>query len=95
MVHTATETECYISLLGNRQWGKVGNEPTIVRFGIAFTDNAYYVKSSMLNDNKSIYGDIDMQVVKLSKAEAEMYLQGFNSGTDSNYRGYLWIAVGR
>ena len=88
---------CFGSFFGGLiiQWGKCTSRTTkTIYFDVAFASNAYYVKSSILNDNKSYYGDYDMQIVKMSKTEAELFFQGFTSDTSSNDRGYVWIAVG-
>nr|DAL87555.1 MAG TPA: hypothetical protein [Caudoviricetes sp.] len=67
----------------------------LIYFNVAFASNAYYVKTSILNENKSYYCDYDMQIVKMSETEVELLLQVFNTQTSSNDRGYVWIAVGR
>lgn len=90
---------CLGSLFGGLiiQWGKCTsfvNQNTIY-FNVAFASNAYYVKTSILNDNKSYSCDYDLQIVKMSETEAELFLQAFTMETASNDRGYVWIAVGR
>lgn len=83
-------------LLFNEQWGKcTGVDQYTIYFNVAFASNAYYVKTSILNDNESYSGDYDMQIVKMSKTEAKLYRQEFNDDNVSNDRGYVWIAVGR
>ena len=86
---------CFLYYIPTVQWGKCTSvKQGTIYFDVAFASNAYYVKSSILNDNKSYSGDYDMQIVKMSKTEAELYFQEFTSETSSNNRGYVWIAVG-
>lgn len=78
------------------QWGRIATrQTTILQFGIAFETGAYYVRASVLNDNKSYVTDWDMQVVNTSTTEAELFMQVFTSSSTSNDRGYLWIAIGQ
>lgn len=74
-----------------KQWGT--SSKTTLIFNIPFLQECHYIKPSMLNPSQVTNVDCDMQIIKLTITEANLYNQVFVNAP-INFYGYKWFAMG-